>query len=443
VLDGAGEPLAGVRTVLTIGSDDPMGGSDEDVFSLDTEPERRVATDEGGTCRFEDVPADRPLVLELQPAGSPSVTEIPPLRLAAGEERELEWRLGEGTLLTGTMVDSHGVPVSNESLWLVRARKDGPTIFNADQRSEARRTVTDESGRFVFEDVGAGGWWLGPSAARRAEDAPDLEALAPYAERIELRPGESARDVRLVVHRGLFVRGMVVMPEGESADAVYVWASLLGLEPVSASAEPTAEGFFLLGPLVPGRYELTAQKLGAGLSEPVVAEPGAEGVRLILRPGGTLTGGVRFPPGSEGMTAVVSVRHAGTGRWQLTNADAFGSVRFEGLAEGTYDVCARAGGAWFGHRSGVVVRAGTEAHTELVLARGARVRLRNASGVRLRCLVLQAGACLADEWLGPEGVLERLVAAGELVVETSAGDEPRTQGVTLASGERRELVLAR
>jgi hypothetical protein len=71
------------------------------------------------------------------------------------------------------------------------------------------------------------------------------------------------------------------------------------------------------------------------------------------------------------------------------------------------------------------------------------VRLRDASGVRLRCLVLQAGACLADEWLGPEGVLERLVAAGELVVETSAGDEPRTQGVTLASGERRELVLAR
>src|SRR5262245_25350549 len=77
--------------------------------------------DPSGLCALEGLPPDVPFHVEILRARTAVKKDLPSLSLRAGEVREIEWRLGSGCRLEGSVVDQAGVAVREQNLWLQRA----------------------------------------------------------------------------------------------------------------------------------------------------------------------------------------------------------------------------------------------------------------------------------------------------------------------------------
>ena len=139
--------------------------------------------------------------------------------------------------------------------------------------------TADEQGRFVIEGLPSGVWWIGPIVEGWRE-GDDLLLPAGRATRVVLFEGAQSSEIELVVHRGLFVEGVVIGPNGEECGRPEIWALEFNPEYV----EVGLGGEFRFGPLVPGEYHLYADASGYATSEEVVAQAGDRGVHLELAP---------------------------------------------------------------------------------------------------------------------------------------------------------------
>jgi hypothetical protein len=251
--------------------------------------QRDADVDAHGMFTLEDLPANADLTLTLADAttGEARLRDAQPFRIAPGATHRASWTIGSGGRFECSVQHATGAPAPDEELWLL-AYGDaypGPT---ADRWTPLQRARTDSAGRCAFADVQPGRWVvaLAPASKRGAGDASVRYAVATAIE----SPGASV-PVSFTLHTGLYIAGTVLAPDGTPTPA-YVSAGNASYRG-DAQGSPVRAGKFRIGPLLPGRYRLTAHGPGSTSegaapltdSDPVLAEAGSEGVELWLRAG--------------------------------------------------------------------------------------------------------------------------------------------------------------
>ncbi|HUG37082.1 MAG TPA: hypothetical protein VML54_09050 [Candidatus Limnocylindrales bacterium] len=305
---------------------------------------RRADGDGGG---FEvGLPSGVPFRIMLVRNGEllPRQREI--VVLEPGEEREITLVLGGRARIVGWAVDSAGEPAADLDVWLVDP--PGYLSYHLDGESPFAATRTDVDGRFAFHGVAAGRWWVGP--APRSEDRPAEVWAAPRIEVVDVAPEAARVELRLVVERGLYIRGRVIGPEGEPVPVAGVVARS-GSKDRRGSVGGAGE--FELGPVESGMWLVRAYGPDDGQlgeSQEVEVVPGGEPVVLRLQPGGRLRGKVvrvRDGPTTE---ADVYIVLAGSSEWVTYPPTRFSPGTFErgGMPSGDYVVFARTSDGCFG-----------------------------------------------------------------------------------------------
>jgi hypothetical protein len=407
--------------------------------------------DLSGSCVLEDLPPDVPFHVVILRAGFVVKKDLPSLQLQAGEVREVEWRLGSGCRLEGSVIDQEGEFVPSLTLWLQRADSDDAKIFHRYSGDLILDTTTDSRGRFAFGDVSPGRCWLGPAPTREHVRAhPDPRAIAPAATVVEVAQGSSRQEVLLRVHRGIYIQGRVLDSKGRPASQTHVMGFTAAGALLSSGAG--MDGRFTLGPLEPGRYRLQASSPKGARSDWTEAYGGDGEAVLVLKPGGSMSGKIRDAATGEScpgrVTAVASDARDDRSWGQESGDD--GSFRFDGIPPGNYCLAVRASGGRVGITRGVSVALEREA-TDLVVtvAPGAALRLEYAgSSGYLMVLIRSEGVlfCVSGVAAGQSSTLA--VPAGQLVVEgrwvhsdTDKTPSIETRPIHLAVGEEKELVF--
>lgn len=350
-----------------------------------------------GACTLGELPGRVPLEVRLLRDGVDSGMRVTPLVLEPGEVREETWSFGGGASIVGVATDQHGHPVTGIEIWLDRAEPGRPARrFASYDRNISARVRTDDQGRFRFDDVPAGDWWIGPGESKDAR-APDEPA--PVAERITILEGESEHRVTLAVFRGLFVSGSVLDPDGRPVStAVYTF----GWD--HAFTRSREDGTFVLGPLAPGEYTLKADEAeGFRSSEPVQVAAAAEDVVLRLRPGASLRGRiVGAVPSFDGMSVTLAADRLDDVEGGYVDEEEVrddGTFQFNALAPGGYAIFARSPAGDVGIVRGVEVEANPEPTEVLVrMESGGRLRVRTLTypAAEEYVVLLQDGHYLAQ-----------------------------------------------
>ena len=182
----------------------------------------------------------------------------------AKERRGLVLRLDLGGQVTGIVVDDHGAPV------------EGVQIGGA-----AGSATTDVRGRFEITAVPAGEHELFAVGKRGAA----------HGKRVTITAGGRA-EVRLVLITSS-IAGLVVDERGEPVEDVLVFATRS--EGQSYLAYSDARGRFDLEGVLPGDYEVTAERRGDDVRELEVklrVESGDRAVRIVMPDLGAISGRV-------------------------------------------------------------------------------------------------------------------------------------------------------
>ena len=283
-----------IGTVLKDGG--PAPGIDVCLSTETGQLVRHARTQSDGRCRIEGVPAEVSLHVRLD--RSKEGFETPPalvnrnnqdsaevLVLAPGEVRECRWTLGALCTLRGIAHDSSGRAAPD--LWLHLRHDDPaqpdeePVFFMVGSEKYPDLTRTDAEGRFLIEELASGTWWLAPEP-EWTRGRPSQDAIVPLAQRITIPEGATEVEVELEIHRGLSIEGKVV------ANGAPIEGAIIASPAFSAFISSDARGDFRFGPLVPGEYELTADKSGFACTDPASYRAGDSGVELRLERGGTL-----------------------------------------------------------------------------------------------------------------------------------------------------------
>ena len=355
------------------------------------EQTRYETTGSDGRCRMEGLPADVPLRVELrrpQPIGREGSgwdCGYPWQRLtqqiqgefvlAPGEVREATFALGTLCTIRGTVQESDGTRVPGIVLELRRDLEGSiakaPTFWEGEGKCPDLVEV-DEQGRFSVPDIPSGVWWIGPFVDPRRKD--DDVHVGP-ATRVVIPEGTSETMTDVVVHRGQYIEGFVVAPDGSRVAKPLVAA----LELSSAFAESNETGAFRVGPLSPGMYHLHAFKRGFASSDLVIAQAGARDVRLELRESCHLV--VRVARIDATPVRIKHFRkgahYGGTGTSGVSAGDA---AQLDDLLEGTYAVLATSEAGAVATEPGIVLVPGEAREVALALSPGARLAVTYGNG---------------------------------------------------------------
>jgi len=384
----------------------------------------------------------------VSPPVYPLRKQATPVVLGPGELREVTLNIGGGTALHGRVIDQDKTAVPNAEIWIEPAAWHGPRWFERYSSSEQRRVATtDSAGDFVFKDLAAGSWWLGPANHSKLHDRPRASAIAPVAIVVDVLAGTKEQTVDLHVHRGLYIQGRVVDPDRKPMQdtAVYgmsstiTWPSLI---------QTDADGKFALGPLVPGNYQIWA--LGTGLfagSERLDVQAGEHDIVIQLRVGAILNGVVVDAGTGEPCSAEVVFSHRGAAPRLLSYAlaEADGTFKCEGSDIDRYDFFARTRDGRVGTLLDVAVAAGKNSgRLKLAVRPGAKLALRyDGKKGPAHALILSDGVPFAETILIVGTSTSQAVLPGHLTVQMTAGGEEktRTREIDLAVGEEKEIIF--
>ncbi len=244
--------------------------------------------------------------------------------------------LAEGETLAGFVVDDAGAPVTRFRVQAVRRLSDEP--WDVDWSTRLGRSVRDEAGRFELEGLMPGTYDLSVGAkGYSAGSSTGVEVPA-------------AGPVRIVLHSGARVSGVVLDDAGGPVAGAEVSARVTHLEESSRGTVPTRsyvepvrtgrDGRFSLEGIAAGTLELSATHEERGASEPLRLELAAAeeraGLVLTLVPYGrievALAPSVGVLEGRE-----VSLRSE-AGEWQQGTTDREGRVSFTALRPGNYSL---------------------------------------------------------------------------------------------------------
>lgn len=434
VTDGTGAPRPSIEVIasapLVLDSGPwPRGFRDELEWTCTT------GTD--GTCTLAGLPSRTALILEFGEPDGVLRRAGEKLLLQPGERRELTLVFGSGCAIRGLALDPEGRPVSGLSIWL-----SSSSVFERyfAVPDESSRTESDARGRFVFESVPAGRWWVAVSPLEVGND------IAPGPVEVMVTGDEREHPVTLTVWRGLFIHGKVLGSDGRPAQGCSITGQFADDGLVHASSGE--DGTFRLGPLVPGEYSLVAGSKGSleCRSEPALARAGDEDVVLRLRPGGGILGRLQDARGLRPLKVnLLLFESVGAGlRAAFLDLDENGIIQCAGLEPGLYHAVARTADGQVAWARGIRVEAGVvTSGIELRLEPGATLRIRAAaeipgpSSYRVRI----DGLTVATGMIQPGDTAEIVVPAGTITVELPGGspgarpDRPRAEEITLSPGE--------
>ena len=338
VTDASGAAGIGLRARVT----SPwagQGGSVARFLAFDGE-KWEGTTDARGACALE-LPPRESLTLELLAAAEPTPLRRESLRLEPGERRVLALSIGKGAVVEGRVVDAEATPQPALDVFLLpdSSRFDFYRYDERDfERGSAFRTRSDADGRFRFEQVPPGTWWLGPGW-KPGMDAEERSVGVPIEVRVV--EGGSIAPIELLVWSGRCIRGRIVGPDGETPPSIECT-----VEARSATFSAFAHVFFgdrfLVGPLLPGSYRVQATSAnGFADSEAVTAGDG-EDVVLRLREGALLSGVVLDEAGHRAPRAGITVTDSSRTDWSGTDDD--GAFQFRSVVPGECDLFADADG---------------------------------------------------------------------------------------------------
>lgn len=398
-----------------------------------------------GSFEFADLPPGVNLTLTLSMEGEVLLRNGEPLVLDPGEVRQVEYEIGlDGVTLTGSVVDEMGNRVPELPLWLVPATRDGPTFLSAFNQGQVHaRRSTDLDGRFRFEGVPPGSWWLGPAPLFRKGSN-----VAGIARPILLQDHELEREIELSVDRGLYISGRVVDWKGHGLAGCTVRgvSREAGGGPRVTSG---AGGEFRLGPLVRGRYWLYAgaPEDGFGSTARGDAQAGQNDVLLELGPAGTLRGRLVDDQGVGvmGQVHLIAVQTDGRARSQGRRVDRKGLFEFSNLDTGTYRLLARTVDVRFALVEDIHIEEGQVAEEITARVRpAARLRILSRFPQREGRYRLEVdGAQIAHELLPPGGAAVETTPPGRVRCSFTMDGQPViTRELVLSAGEEREIEFA-
>ena len=445
--DASGAPAPGVQARLSTHSF--LLAPRSNTFEMVDDPAWQATTGMDGRCELRDLPVRVPLRLELIQAGDVLLREEGAATLAPGEGIVLDRRVGSRARIRGRLVDQSGAPVAHQELWLAPSKQNGLRFFMPGMPLTAK-TKTDAGGEFEFSEVQEGEYLLGPAAAWWVgRKAVGLErACAPVGQVVHVE-GEGIAGLVVQTHRGLTIGGHVLDPSGEPVASLSVYA-VLPETGLLAQGETNEKGRFLLGPLVPGRYQV-ATPAGTGAfapAESVHAEAGEQEITLRLRSGGTVAGAILARQGQKPVAASVALarldREEELGFVRTAEASAAGRFLFEGLEPGAYSLAAQTQDG----RCGMLTRFTLDAGQ---LVEGLRVEVEPGARLRLRAEGKEAGAFVAvycgdvaimSDQIAPGSTAEQTVPGGKVRILTFVRDgPPHEQTVELGVGETREVLV--
>ncbi len=218
--------------------------------------------------------------------------------------------------------------------------------------------------------------------------------------------------------------------------------------PTGLNSQTGEDGRFVLGPLVPGRYELVAMGSDStSMSEPVPASAGDDKVTLHLPPGGIVSGSVVTLDTKEAGQAVIIVANRDSSDLGIltggTSGD--GTFRIGGFKPGLYDVTAKTKGGLVGVARGVSIVGGSETKDVVVKVQpGGRVRVRYAgSSPHSFFRVIQGESSVAGRQLEGHDSSVEVVPAGKMTVwlRVDAQSKPRERVIEVQAGEEKDVVF--
>jgi RNA polymerase sigma factor (sigma-70 family) len=404
--------------------------------------------------RARGLPAGVPLQVFLLRDGERVHRRGEVVELAPGERRELVLALRGSACIAGVAVDEAGAPASDLDVWLVEPSGYDSELLNRHEPFAVART--DSEGRFAFDDLAPGRWWVGP-APRSAEvvrtdpgmrDRPDSAWAMPRVHEAEIESADARVDLRIIVERGLYLRGRVVGPDGDPVPLAVVRATSGGI----TLAADVRDGAFELGPVDSGTWRLRADGSDGGLlasSIEVEASPGGASVVLRLTLGCRLRGVVVRAPSAPPTAARVQLSIVGTNApdawgYDLGGGTAVGVFERGNLASGAYSIRASTDDGYFGDLD-VTLRPGqVRDDLVVVVAPAATLELRASDDGKGRCWQVQSAGELVA-WGFVVGEARTAVPAGRLVLEhwpRGLNEPERTRlELDLAQGEVQRIVL--
>jgi hypothetical protein len=447
LLEDSGLGRAGCAVLVRAGSAGPAPGSAGDPLPLVEGITWLGVTDAAGWCELSGIAPGHALSLEwLEPPprerGQRPRSWPGELVLAPGERRVLTWRLGSGGRITGRAQDADGRPLEGLEIRLGSdARMAGD--FRSDETEDSVRT--DRAGRFAFDGLLPATWWVGL--------APGEKELACLPARVEIAEGETGADVTLVVHRGLAIRGRVVLPGGQPRQGCSLFA-VHEESGFAVSARSGEEGRFVLAPLVAGDYRLEAtpadhHRFAVGPA-PVLARAGDEDVVVRLEVGGVVSGRVVDRLTGRPVRAVVDLLPRslpGRGEAQRFETGKDGRFEFRHVPPGGHELTARTGRRALATRSGLAVERGQEvADVQLALEPAARVTFLLAGEVDGLVQVWRDGLPVLQEPVPAGRPHPCALPAGEVTLRLfgASRDPPvlfQDLALTLGALEEREIEL--
>ncbi len=422
VRDRAGAPIPGVQIVLSTDSYRLQQASFSMLdFYSGADLRWGGSTDPDGWTTILDLLPHVPLRVSAQAEGYPPRDESEPLELEPGELRRIELVLGAGATITGSLVDERGAPIVNRAMWRMLAEIREPRMFN-EHAEPAQKANTDADGRFRFEAVPRGTWWIGP--APNTQGAPD--DVPPAAQVVVVIDELSETEIEVRVQRGLFLSGRVFDPSGHPAKDLHVTAFRTFGGMTVADSHTNDDGEFSIGPLVAGNWTLVADWNADphSTAEPVLVEAGRTGIVLQLCAGGSITGEVVDRDTGERceceLTASNGDPHSSRG---TSSRD--GTIRLDGLLPGTYTISARARDGRMGIQRGIVVQDGARAEeVRLEVSQGAALVLRyEGPAENVSCRITSEGFMLEWTFLRGDQALTVMVPPGKIEVHWSENDE--------------------
>jgi protocatechuate 3,4-dioxygenase beta subunit len=392
---------------------------------------------------MEGLPPNVPLTVEIRAEGWPDRDEPEPLVLRPGETREVELVLGASATITGVLVDQLDAAIGEREMWCTRAEANAVGMFQPRPQSFTAAT-TDAQGRFRFDAVSPGKWWIGPARGDRGRVKDDVAAIGQL---VEVRDTDTALDIVVRAPRGLYISGKVLEPNGSPASSCNVVAYFVGGR-AFVDGRTDGEGLFSVGPLIDGTWKLRAQiparQVAAEIAE---ARAGARDVVITLRQGGSIAGTVVDAASGEPVECEISYgRVDGDENGMSSSRPNAGGFQFEGVEPGVYSITARTRDGRTGTRGGIAVAPGERVDGVRVEVRpGAKLELAYDGPSRYaHCRMLCNGEPVLLTSFERGTIESTIVPPGAIEIrwrEHDAYEVVHTQRTSLAAGERKRVEL--
>ncbi len=333
------------------------------------------------------------------------------------------------------------------------SRQERPGTARAESPlSEDTQGISDENGSFQHNDLAAGDYVVTVSHPKLASG---------HGQKLSLQPGQSMKDVRIVLRDGISFEARVFGPDGPVADT---WIRAYQGQGESrrrlASAAVDSSGRFRLRPLL-GAIDLEIGAAGFGVIHKKITAEDMTTTNLVFelsRFDAEIRGQVRSPSGTPLPAAQVQILSGPAGRGRRTTSDDFGFFSFGDIPSGTYSLRIRSGrfpeldvsadtleeSEFILHQGGGLAFVIRDDHSDQSLA-GLRISLRGPEGVRTSGISDSQGKVVLTglspgAWLVQVNSPEHTLLAGTFAVVADESS-PEVHELRLRRGAKLKGIL--